>query len=271
MSQGKSHEAGVSTARRDGDCLVVTIDRPDAMNALRVRDKQQITDIIGAVDTGSTRTVIIQGAGNRAFCAGSDLKEMAQFDFHSFLQMEKVEAALYESIINCPAPVIAAVRGWALGTGCVLAAVCDLSIAGKNSTFGQPEVRNGAPTPIHGAILPRIIGFGRARWLVLTARTLNATTAQDWGLVSMVAPDAQVITAAQDLAAELAAMNPASLALQKGILRSWLKAPFDAAVDASMFVAASAYVGKWPASAAERMQGRTLRPTEEMSEPIARE
>jgi enoyl-CoA hydratase/carnithine racemase len=241
------------------------------MNALRVRDKQQITDIIGAVDTGSTRSVIIHGAGERAFCAGSDLKEMAQFDFHSFLQMEKVEAALYEAIIDCPVPVIAAVQGWALGTGCVLAAVCDLSIATHDSTFGQPEVRNGAPTPIHGAILPRIIGFGRARWLVLTGRTINATTAQHWGLVSMVAPDAQVMSKAKDLAAELAAMNPASLSLQKVILRSWLKAPFDAAVDASTFVAASAYVGKWPASAAERMQGRTLRPTEEMSEPPVRE
>src|SRR5690606_35289504 len=103
--------------------------------------------------------------GEHAFCAGSDLKEMAAMDAAGFLAMQEVEAAMYDAILRSPVIVIAAVHGWALGTGCVLAAACDVVIADPRARFGQPEILNGAPTPIHGALLPHIVGLNRARWM----------------------------------------------------------------------------------------------------------
>ncbi|GAA3734687.1 hypothetical protein GCM10022239_08500 [Leifsonia bigeumensis] len=247
-----------------GHVLTVTINRPAARNALRVADKRRIADILDEAAAGDARCVVLTGAGDQAFCAGSDLKEMSKMDTAGFLAMERVEAQMYDAIMRNPLPVIAAVHGWALGTGCVLAAASDLVVADPGANFGQPEILNGAPTPIHGALLPRIVGLNRARWLVLTGRTITAATALDWGLVSEVSPPGAALDVAQTLAASLVEdVHPGSMALQKQIVDGWVRHSFGAAVDGSMFIAATAYGSGWPQSAAARMRGRRLRRTGE--------
>lgn len=249
---------------RSGQVLTVTINRPNARNALRVADKRHITGILEDAAAGNARCIVLTGAGGHAFCAGSDLKEMSEMDTAGFLAMQQVEADMYNAIMRSPLPVIAAVHGWALGTGCVLAAASDLVVADPGANFGQPEILNGAPTPIHGALLPRIVGLNRARWLVLTGRTITAATAQQWGLVSQVSAPGAALTEAQALAATLVEdVHPGSMALQKRIVDSWVRQSFDAAVDGSMFIAATAYGSGWPQSAAVRMRGRKLRNTGE--------
>ncbi len=250
--------------------LTITINRPEARNALRVQDKQLLTSIIRDIDTTEVRVMVLTGAGEKAFCAGSDLKEMAQMDASLCLAMEEVEAALYESMMTSPVLIIAAITGWALGTGCELAIVSDLALADPSSHFGQPEVLNGAPTPIQGALLPQIIGLGRARWLAHTGRTIDATTALAWGMLADVTLPGQALAVATELARDLARdVHPVSMKLQKRIVDSWIRYPFDAAVSASMYITSSAYNSGWPQSAAvrsrERANAEVSSPTETRS------
>lgn len=237
--------------------LTVWINRPEARNALRVQDKRALTDLIRGIDTDWVRAIVLTGAGEVSFCAGSDLKEMAQMDATTCLFMEEVEAALHETIMTCPVLVVAAVNGWALGTGCELTISCDLAIADPSARFGQPEVLNGAPTPIQGALLPQIIGLGRARWLAHTGRMIDAATALDWGMLAELSAPGEALAAARTLAAELARdVHPVSMKLQKRIVDSWIRQPFDAAVSGSMYITSSAYNSGWPQSAASRSRER---------------
>ncbi|AEA28870.1 Enoyl-CoA hydratase/isomerase (plasmid) [Pseudonocardia dioxanivorans CB1190] len=219
------HDGESITTRLQGDVLHLTINRPRARNALRIADKQALTATI-AGRASTSRAIVLSGAGEAAFCGGSDLEEMSALDVEQYLEMQYVENALYESIMRSRVPVVAAVHGWALGTGCVLAAACDFVFADTSATFGQPEVLNGAPTPLHGALLPSIIGLNRARWMVLTGRTASAELAQQWGMVHSVTAAggaaAQTIVFAQDLADST---HPSSMALQKGIVESWIRHP----------------------------------------------
>jgi enoyl-CoA hydratase len=217
--------------------LTIWINRPEARNALRVQDKRALTDLIRGIDTDQVRAIVLTGTGDVSFCAGSDLKEMADMDATLCLSMEEVEAALHDTIMTCPVVVIAAVNGWALGTGCELTISCDLAIADPAAHFGQPEVLNGAPTPIQGALLPQIVGLGRARWLAHTGRMIDAATAQDWGMLAGLSAPGEVLVAARTLAAELARdVHPVSMKLQKRIVDSWIRQPFDAAVNGSMYI-----------------------------------
>ena len=242
----------------------LVIDRPAKRNAMRVEDKSALTEQVTAAARGGARAIVLRGAGDRSFCAGSDLTQMSMMSEAEFLVMQDVEAAMYDAIMRCPLPVIAAVGGWALGTGCLLAAVSDFCIAEPTARFGQPEILNGAPTPIHGALLPRLLGLRRARWLALTGHTISADTALAWGLVDEVVEPGHAEERAIALATDLAeATHSTSMALQKRIIDSWIRQPFDSAVEASKFVAASAYASGWPQSASQRMHGRRLAATEE--------
>lgn len=246
-----------------GEVLHVTINRPQARNALRIEDKRRLTAAISSTEV-ARRAVVISGAGDAAFCAGSDLKEMSALDIEQYLEMQYAENALYESIMRSRVPVVAAIQGWALGTGCVLAAACDFVFAETSATFGQPEVLNGAPTPLHGALLPSIIGLNWARWMVMTGRTISASLAQQWGLVHSITPTGEAPVQAIEFAQELAdSTHPSSMALQKRIVESWIRHPFDAAVDGSMYMSTVSYGSGYPQSAAGRMHGRTLRGTVE--------
>lgn len=244
--------------RRHQDVLVVSLNRPHVRNAMRIEDKRSLTIVIKeATDVGA---IVLSGAGDKAFCAGSDLKEMSALSTEEYLEMQYAENAMYEAIMRSRVPVVAAVHGWALGTGCVLAAACDFVIADPTAVFGQPEVLNGAPTPLHGALLPGIIGLNRARRLVLTGQTLSADLAEQWGLVHSIAAEGKVLDEATDFAQELAeSTHPSSMALQKRIVESWIRYPFDASVNGSMYMSASAYGSGYPQSAAKRIRGRNLK------------
>lgn len=243
-------------AEVDGEVMVVTIDRPEARNALRVQDKVRLTEILTAAGRGEARCVVLTGSGDKAFCAGSDLKEMGGMDATTCLQMEEVEATLHDVAMRLPIPVVSAVNGWALGTGCELVVASDITVADPSARFGQPEILNGAPTPIQAALLPRIVGLSRARWLVYTGQSIDAHTALDWGLVNVVTEPGECLDRAMETARKLVEVHPVSMALQKRIVDSWIRDSFDSAVWSSKYVTASAYNSGWPQSAVERMRVR---------------
>ncbi|TAM88676.1 enoyl-CoA hydratase/isomerase family protein [bacterium] len=240
---------GMFAVRRDAEVAIIEIHRPEASNALRRQDKLDFIDLLAREASGSARAIVITGSGTRAFCAGTDIKEMATFSPQESLAMLAVEERMYEAVMSAPVPVIAAVQGVALGAGCVLVSCCDLVVAGESAKFGQPEVRNGAPAPLHVALLPRIIGLNRARWMLYTCQSIDAATAREVGLVSEVVSDGRVLSRAKDLALEIARFPRGSLALQKQIIDSWIRDSFDTAVRRSAYIGGSAFSSDEPRQA----------------------
>ncbi len=135
------------------------------------------------------RALILAGESPKSMIGGADIKEMARLDQKSAEKFITGLRDLCEAVRMFPAPVIACLPGWCLGGGLEVAAACDFRVAANDAKFAMPEVRVGIPSVIHAALLPRLIGFARTRWLVMTAATIDAATALAWGLVDVVAPE----------------------------------------------------------------------------------
>ena len=201
-------EAGIAT---------VTLDRPEALNAISTELAASLADTFEPLATRrDLRAVVLTGAGDRAFCAGADLKERSGFDDHGWFVQREVFRRGFGAVRRCPLPTVAAVAGFALGGGCELALACDLVVAADDATFGLPEVRLGL-VPAGGGtqLLVRRVGRSVAKDLVLTGRQVGATEAQRLGLVDRVVPRASVQEVARDLAAEIAANAPTAVRLAK--------------------------------------------------------
>jgi enoyl-CoA hydratase/carnithine racemase len=246
----------VRVAVADG-VACVTIDRPQTRNALRAEDKRRLADTLLGLGDDGARAIVVTGAGDRAFCAGTDIKEMAGFTVPDGVAMLQAEARLFDAVLRVPVPVIAAVNGVAFGAGCVLAYCCDLAVAAASARFGQPEVRNGVPAPVQAALLPQVVGLGRARWLLYTGEVLDAEAALRAGLIGEVVPDQALQDRALELARHVAAQPPVGVGLQKHIIGSWIRDPFDAAVASSVYVAATSFASGEPAEAIRRFLERS--------------
>ena len=198
----------------DGVALV-TLDRPRVLNALDFTLIAELTDALEALDRDpACRAIVITGAGERAFAAGADIPELAVQTPATFLAGDEFHR--WERIKRVRTPLIAAVRGFALGGGCELAMTCDLLVAGENAQFGQPEIKLGVMPGAGGTQrLTRAIGKAKAMELVLTGRTMGAREAETHGLVTRVVPDAEVVPAALELAATIASMPPLAVIAAK--------------------------------------------------------
>ena len=184
-------------------------------------------------DTG-IRVVILTGQSERSMIGGADIREMAKLDPKSAETFITRLRDLCEAIRNFPAPVIARLPGWCLGGGLEVAAACDIRIAAHDAKFGMPEVKVGIPSVIHAALLPRLIGTGRARWLVLTAENIDAPTALAWGLVDSMAPAGDLDEAVEHCVKALLECGPEALRIQKRLCRQWEELPLSEAIDLSV-------------------------------------
>jgi enoyl-CoA hydratase len=184
----------------------------------------------------SVRVLVLAGQSEKSLIGGADIKEMAMLDQASAEAFIRRLADLCEAVRMFPAPVIARLPGWCLGGGLEVAAACDFRIAAHDARFGMPEVRVGIPSVIHAALLPRLIGWGRARWLVMTAENIDAPTALAWGLVDVVAPEGGLDEAVEHTVAALLACGPEALRAQKDLLRQWEELPLKESVDLSIKV-----------------------------------
>jgi enoyl-CoA hydratase/carnithine racemase len=169
----------------------------------------------------SVRVVILTGQSEKSMIGGADIKEMAKLDQKSAEAFITRLRDLCEAIRHFPAPVIARLPGWCLGGGLEVAAACDVRIAAHDAKFGMPEVKVGIPSVIHAALLPRLIGFGRARWLVMTAENIDAATALAWGLVDTVAAPGGLDDAVEHSVKALLECGPEALRIQKELCRGW--------------------------------------------------
>ena len=207
----------VHIARRDDGVVVVTIDRQDALNALNRETLSELRDRLREVATDTeTRVVVLTGAGDRAFAAGADIKEMTEMtvlEGHAWGALGHECSRLLESM---PKPTLAAVNGFALGGGCELALACDIRYAAERATFGQPEI-NLAIIPGWGGTqrLARAVGAGLAKDLILTGRSIDAAEALRIGLVSAVYSGEELLGRVLETAASLAAKSPLALSAAK--------------------------------------------------------
>jgi enoyl-CoA hydratase len=198
----------------EGVALVV-LDRPAVLNALDFALIEALTDALEALDRDpACRAIVLTGAGDRAFAAGADVPELARQSPTSLTVDDTFHR--WERIKRVRKPLIAAVRGYALGGGCELAMLCDMIVAGEDAQFGQPEIRLGVMPGAGGTQrLTRAIGKAKAMELILTGRTMGAGEAEAHGLVTSVVPSESTVPAALELAARIAGMPPVAVLAAK--------------------------------------------------------
>jgi enoyl-CoA hydratase len=208
----------------DGVALV-TLDRPEALNALSYDLLEQLADALEALDADpACRAVVLAGAGERAFVAGVDIKELVAETSASLEAHGRFTA--WDRIWSIGIPLVAAVRGFCLGGGWELALSCDLVVAGDDAQFGQPEIRIGVIPGAGGSQrLTRAIGPVRALDLLLTGRRVTAEEAHGLGLVSRVVPAAETVPAALGVAVEIASMPPLAVRAAKSMVRAAQELP----------------------------------------------
>jgi enoyl-CoA hydratase len=194
---------------------VVTLNRPELLNALDTRTLRELVEALERLDgDDSCRCVVITGAGERAFAAGADIKEMAEASPVSLTITNSF--ARWERIRRIRKPLIAAVRGYALGGGCELAMTCDMIVAAEDAQFGQPEIKIGVMPGAGGTQrLTRALGKAKAMELILTGRNLPAREAEMHGLVTKIVPAQETLPAALELAAQVAALPPLAVVAAK--------------------------------------------------------
>lgn len=193
--------------------LLVTIDRPAALNALNARTVEEIGRVFEeALDDADVLAVVLTGGGEKAFVAGADINELAKMTPITGKETSEKGQRALDLIEQFPKPVIAALNGFALGGGCELALACHIRIASENAQLGLPEVGLGI-IPGYGGTqrLPRLIGRGRALELICTGRRVKAGEAERIGLVNRVVPPDQLIDVSLELAAEMARNSPIAI------------------------------------------------------------
>jgi enoyl-CoA hydratase len=207
--------------QRDGAVATVTLNRAEALNAFNTEQLHAIVaTFAGLKEDRSVRAVILTGAGERAFAAGADIKEMVALDRDGGLAFGRLGHAATRAVETLPQPVIAAVNGFAMGGGCELALAADLRIASDNAVFAQPEVGLGIPPGWGGTQrLVRAIGPGMAAEMILTGRRVKADEALRIGLVNAVYPQAELISRATELAESIAKNSPFAVRSSKRLMQ----------------------------------------------------
>ncbi len=202
---------------RKGGALVLTLNRPQAMNALSSELAAQLQAAVEAAsDDHGVRAIVVTGAGDRAFCAGMDLKQRSTLTPDQKWVQSRAGWHLYQSLMNSPKAVIAAIGGWCLGGGFELALACDLRYAAADARFGWPEMTLGAyPGGGAAVMLPRLVGRARAKELFFTARRIDADEALGMGVVQRVVPRAQLMDCVLEVVRAIESTSPLGLAAVK--------------------------------------------------------
>ncbi|MEX0907343.1 MAG: enoyl-CoA hydratase-related protein [Gemmatimonadota bacterium] len=224
---------------QDDALAIVTINRPDKLNALNAATIRQLDAVLQQVlGDSSVRAVIVTGAGSKAFVAGADIAELAAMGPVDGVAVSRAGQATFRMLERMPKPVIAAVNGFALGGGLELALACHVRIASSAAQFGLPEVKLGIIPGYGGTVrLPRLVGRGRALELMLTGEMIDAAEAYRIGLVNRVEEPAALLPAARQMAARMMANGPVAIALALEAVDHGISATIDDALtlESSLF------------------------------------
>lgn len=222
---------------------VVTLNRPDRMNTLGSTMKPDLARAFFelARNDDQVRAVLITGSGDKAFCAGADIKERATDVVRGteYFVRQKATHELFRNIEEFEKPVLAAINGVALGGGLEIALCCDLRIAASHARLGLPEIKLGVIPAAGGTQrLPRLVGEARAKELILTADLVDAETALRYGLVSRVVPQAELMTAALELSQRIAQHPPLAVRFAKRAINRGMQTDLDSGLEYERYAAA---------------------------------
>lgn len=208
----------------EGQIGIATLSRPEKLNALDTKTRMELAEVVEEAEK-SVRVLIITGSG-KAFAAGADINELLQRDPVKALEATKLGTDLFSRIEELEIPVIAAINGFALGGGCELAMACDMRIASEKAKFGQPEI-NLAIIPGAGGTqrLPRLVGLGMAKRLVLTGEIIDAQTALRIGLVDEVVEHEKLMERGKEVAMKIVEKSPLAVKIAKKALNASLNMP----------------------------------------------
>jgi enoyl-CoA hydratase len=215
----------LSVTRPKEHVLLVMLNRPSAANAMNTQLGTELMTFFETVnlDAGDTRCIVMTGAGDRAFCAGADLKERKNMTDEAWTRQHLAYERMMRAILSCPLPIIAAVNGAAYGGGCELALACDFIYASEQARFALTEVTLGIMPGAGGTqTLARAVGERRAKEIILTGKPFSASDAQQWGMVNRVVPPSDVVPHALVTAEAIAHNAPisvrqAKLAISRGL------------------------------------------------------
>ena len=214
----------------EGGVARIFLNRPEKVNALGSASLQALLRALQTLEGDKELRAVVLGGRGRAFCGGADVKELAALDASSAPSFVHKIHAVCAAIRGLPVPVIARLHGAVIGAGLEIAAACDLRIAAEGTKFAMPEVRLGIPSVVEAALLPRLMGAGRAAWLVLTGEAIDARRACEWGLIEQVGSD----DAVDDVLKALLRNDREALRMQKQLLQLWEEAPLAASIERSI-------------------------------------
>ena len=234
--------------RAGGTVAFLIIDNRAKLNTL---DRALMTEFIATVEAlasrNGLRALVLRGAGNKAFIGGASIPEMAELTPASARDFITLVHRTCDCLRRLPAPVIAVIDGYALGAGLEVAVSCDLRVATSRAKFGMPETRVGIPSVVEAALIPQLIGFGRARELLMLGEIIDAETALRWGLIErMVLPQALDAEVEKILGALFAA-GARAVCAQKALMQRWERLPADQAIRAGIDAFVRAFETEEPA------------------------
>ena len=216
--------------RIEGGLARIFLNRPQKANALDSALIDHLKAALDRVHAAPEVRVVLLGGHGRAFCGGADVHELSGLTAANAGHFVERIHAVCAAIRRLPVPVVARLHGAVIGAGLEIAAACDLRIAAPGTRFAMPEVRLGIPSVVEAALLPRLMGSGRAAWLVLTGEAIDAARAHEWGLVEAVGGD----DAVESLVRTLLKNERRALSLQKELLQLWEEAPLSTSIQKSI-------------------------------------
>ncbi len=221
--------------REGGRVATVTVDYQQRLNILDRGRIERLRDaFLALADDDELRVAVLTGAGDRAFIGGADVHELVTLDEHTAEDFIRTLHSACQAMRDLPVPVIARIRGYCLGGGLEIAASCDLRVASDDSSFGMPEVAVGIPSVIEAALLPWIVGHGRARELVYTALPWDAEEAHAAGLLERVTTPDGLDAAVNEFVDAIMANGPLAIRAQKRLVQQWERMSPDDAIEASV-------------------------------------
>ncbi|MBN34674.1 MAG: enoyl-CoA hydratase [Rhodospirillaceae bacterium] len=226
--------AGQIETKRRGGIVDVILQRPEKLNALSASLIDELTStMVVLADDNTLHCVVISGAG-RAFSAGADVAELNSLNAGNAEDFIRMLHGACQAVRDCPVPVIAKIDGPCLGGALELAASCDMRVASERSTFAMPEVQIGIPSVIEAALLPRLMGWGRASAFLFTGTVMSADCALCAGLVERVASSARLDDAVTEWVDAICSAGPLAIRAQKALMRHWEGSFVDAAIEAGV-------------------------------------
>jgi enoyl-CoA hydratase len=218
-----------------GHIHTLWVNNPARLNILNSATMEALCSTLEQIaGDPQARVVVLRGSGERAWIGGADIREMADLDANSAVAFIRRVHGVCHALRMLPIPVVAAIRGYCLGAGLEVAASCDLRLAAHGASFAMPEVRVGLPSVVEASLLPRLVGAGRARDLVMTARTLEADEALRWGLIDALVANDQLDALVNERVEQLLAGAPAAMRTQKMLCRAWEEQPLSDAIELSI-------------------------------------